>query len=301
MSNDSVITPALTPGVHEFPVDGVRQAYRVAGRGPVCVAHSGGPGLDAAYLRSPELEEHFTVVYPDPVGTGRSGRLDDPPGEGAGYTRATYVRHLAAVVEHLGLPRVHLLGHSYGGFVVQDYALEHPERVAGLILYSTAAEAGPAFWGAAMEGLAAYPQRHPDVPEAARVPAAFQQALGAGDDESISRLFAEALPVYFADFWSRQPEFAAFRASIRMAQVPATAPEPVEFDVRDRLGALGGTGMPVVVVTGQHDFIGGPRWAQALGQAIPGARLRILQHSGHFGHVEEPGGFARAAALVLGG
>jgi proline iminopeptidase len=56
-------------------VDGIRQVYHVAGRGPVCVAHSGGPGIHWAYLRSPELEERFTMVYLEPVGTGESGRL----------------------------------------------------------------------------------------------------------------------------------------------------------------------------------------------------------------------------------
>ena len=60
-------------------VDGIRQVYHVAGRGPVCVAHSGGPGIHWAYLRSPELEERFTMVYLEPVGTGESGRLQPPP------------------------------------------------------------------------------------------------------------------------------------------------------------------------------------------------------------------------------
>src|SRR5690242_3020679 len=91
-----------------FSVDGIRQVYHVAGRGPVCVAHAGGPGFHWAYLRSPELEERFTMVYLEPVGTGESGRLataDD-------YRLDTYVRFLAAVIDHLGQERVYLLGHS---------------------------------------------------------------------------------------------------------------------------------------------------------------------------------------------
>lgn len=276
---------------HTISVDGVRQVYHVAGRGPVCVAHSGGPGLHWGYLRSPELEEHFTMVYPEPVGTGASGRPADP----GDYRMATYVRFLAAVVEDLGDEPVHLLGHSYGGFVAQTYALAHRDRVAGLILYSTSPESGPGFWAGAMAGLAAYPERYPDVPEAADIPAAFQRAVGAPDDDTMSREFAAAVPVYFADFWSRREEFAPFPAALRMAREPAVAQDPAPYDIRDRLGELT---VPTVVIAGRQDFIGGPRWAMPLVEGIPGARLTVLEHSGHFGHVEQPAEFAAAAAAV---
>jgi proline iminopeptidase len=273
-------------------VDGVRQVYHVAGRGPVCVAHSGGPGLHWAYLRSPELEERFTMVYLEPVGTGESGRLataDD-------YRLDTYVRFLAAVIDHLGLPRVYLLGHSHGGFVVLKYALEYPDRVAGLILYDTSPVTGPEFWAAAMAAVTAYPQRFPDNPEAAAIPAAFQQLETATDDDTISRALAAALPIYFADFWSRQAEFAPFRAGIHAWLEPAGAQDPEPFDLRPRLAEITA---PTVVIVGQHDFIGGPTWAAQLADGIPGAQLRVLPRSGHFGHVEQPAEFADAAAQVL--
>jgi len=292
MSYNSVGTATLAPGVHEFSVEGVRQVYHVAGQGPVCVAHPGGPGLDYSYLCSAELEQHFTMVYLEPAGTGRSGQLKDADG----YRVATYVRFLAALVDHLGQPQVYLLGHSAGGFVVQAYALDHLDRVAGLILYSTAPESGPDFWAGATAGLAAYPQRHPDVPEAAAVPESFRQALIAPDDETLSALFASALPVYFADFWRRRSEFASFRAAIRMAKVPALTQDPTPFDVRDRLGELG---VPTVVIVGRHDFICGPGWATLLAEGIPDATMRVLEESGHFGHIEQPTEFADAAAQVI--
>ncbi|GIM85294.1 alpha/beta fold hydrolase [Winogradskya consettensis] len=275
---------------HEFVVDGVRQVYHVAGSGPVCVAHSGGPGLLWAYLRSPELERHFTMVYVEPVGTGESGRLPD-----GGYSLAIYVQFLAALIDQLGVERVYLLGHSAGGFVAQTYALEHPDRVAGLILYSTSPQAGPEFWAAAMDGLVAYPQRHPDIAEAAAVPSTFQQAQAAPDDDSLSQLFAAAVPVYFADFWSRRAEFAAWQAGIRMWRGSAFAQDPVTFDVEERLGELT---MPTVVIAGRHDFICGLTWAERLVKSIPGAQLHVLENSGHFGHVEEPAAFASAAAVL---
>ncbi|GAB7039242.1 MULTISPECIES: alpha/beta fold hydrolase [Catenuloplanes] len=281
-------TGPLAPGTHELGIEGVRQVYHVAGRGPVCVAHPGGPGLDWAYLRSPELEAHFTVVYPEPVGTGRSGR---PPRLGLDV----HVRFLAALIARLGRP-VHLLGHSYGGFVTQSYALAHPEALSGLVLYSTSPQAGPEFWAEGTAALDAHPRRHPDVPEAADVPEAFRRAVTAPDDDSMTREFAAALPAYFADFYARRPDFASFRAAIRMSRQAASAPDPVPFDVTDRLSEIT---VPTVVIVGERDFLCGPRWGSLLADGIPRARLHLLRDSGHFAHVEQPAPFAAAAASVL--
>ncbi|MEV1331343.1 alpha/beta hydrolase [Micromonospora costi] len=283
---------ALAPGTHEFAVDGVRQVYHVAGTGPVCVAHSGGPGIEWAYLRTPSLEEHFTMVYVEPVGTGASGRLarrDD-------YRLDTYVRFLHAVVEHLGVASVHLLGHSHGGFVVQRYALDHPDRVAGLALYDTSPVTGAEFWAEAMAGLAAYPGRHPDRPEAAAVPAAFERAVTATDDDTLSAALGAAIPVYFADFWARRDELAPIQAAVRAWAEPASAQDPTPFDVRDRLGEIVA---PTVVIVGAHDFICGVRWADQLHEGIKGSHLVVLADSGHFGHVEQPAEFTAAVRELL--
>lgn len=236
------------------------------------------------------------MVYLEPVGTGRSGRLTDR----SDYRLDTYVTFLATFVEHLverlHETRVYVLGHSHGGFVAQSYALAYPDRVAGLILYSTSPEAGPDFWSAAMAGIAAYPSQHPHEPEAAAVPASFQEAVTAVDDDTMSRAFAAALPVYFADFWSRREELEAFRRQIRMWGEPVGVQDPAPFDVRARLAELT---MPTVVIVGRSDFICGPRWAAALAAGIPDVRVFTLEESGHFGHVEQPDEFAAATARVL--
>ena len=292
MGSTSHDVSALAPGAHTFTVDGVRQVYHVAGTGPVCVAHPGGPGIEWAYLRTPSLEAHFTMVYVEPVGTGASGQLDDP----SEYRLDRYVRFLHAIVAHLGEGRVYLLGHSHGGFVVQRYALAYPDRVAGLALYDTSPVTGAEFWAEAMAGLAAYPQRHPDRPEAAEVPAAFAQIGAATDDESLVAALRAALPAYFADFWGRQDEFAEFQAAVRIWSGPAGAQDPTPFDVRDNFGEITA---PAVVIVGAHDFICGPRFAEQLHAGLPDSRLVVLEHSGHFAHIEQPAEFTAAVVGLL--
>lgn len=272
---------ALTTGTHTIEFDGVRQVYHVHGTGPVCVAHSGGPGIEWSYLRMPALEEHLTMVYLEPVGTGASGRLADP----RDYRMDTWVRFLHAVVERLGQPRVFLLGHSHGGFVIQRYTLDHPDRVAGLILYDTSPVTGGEFWADAMANVESFVRRHPDRPEAADVATAFQETPTEPDDAWVTTKLYRILPAYFADYWGRETELAPFRAGVRGFLAPQLGEEPTPFDVRDRLGSIT---VPTLVVVGAHDFICGTRWASMLHDGIPGARLLRLEESGHFGHLEQP-------------
>ncbi|MBE8516863.1 alpha/beta hydrolase [Amycolatopsis sp. H6(2020)] len=65
---------------------------------------------------------------------------------------------------------------------------------------------------------------------------------------------------------------------------------------------LGSLAVPALVVVGRFDVICGVRWAHELADLIPGSRLVVLEHSGHFGHLEEPELFGQAVAeFVTGG
>ncbi|MGH3647468.1 MAG: alpha/beta fold hydrolase [Micromonosporaceae bacterium] len=286
--NPTTATRTLAPGTHTIDIDGIRQRYHVAGTGPVCIAHSGGPGIGWEYLRMPAVEQHLTMVYVEPIGTGESGRLPDP----RDYTLDRYARLLHGLVEHLGQQRTIVLGHSHGGFVAQHYALAHPERLAGLILYDTSPATGPDFWPAALRNLELFAQRHPARPEAQDIVMAFREISELDDDAGFTALLRRVFPAYFGDYWGRESELEKLRAGLRCWIDPMHGEGP-PFDVRDALGSIG---IPTLIVVGRHDFICGPSWAQLLHRGIPGSRLITLRDSGHMGHLEQPEGFARAVA-----
>src|SRR5215813_5393486 len=121
--------------LHARSDDGTDVVYHVAGRGPVAIVHAGGPGLGWRYARMPLLEDHLTMVYIEPIGTGHSGRLADPDG----YTLHAYSSSIEAVRAAVGTDRVFLIGHSHGGKIAMQYAAEHAAHLRGLILYSTSA------------------------------------------------------------------------------------------------------------------------------------------------------------------
>ncbi|MFJ1598278.1 alpha/beta fold hydrolase [Streptomyces sp. NPDC088261] len=288
-------TDPLAAGSHTVEIDGVVQRYHVHGTGPVCVAHSGGPGIAWEYLRMPELERHLTIVYPEPVGTGASGRLPSHPD---GYTRRLYSRFLGELIEHLGVPEVHLLGHSHGGFVVQYHALHHPERVAGVILYESAPLTGPEHGAEAMRLVELFAARNTGRAGLPEVLAAFQAIPTISDDARMTSVVRGLLPAYFADYWGREEEFAPLRASVRGSHISGLDENGVP-DVIDDRAALGSLTVPALVVVGRHDVICGVRWAEELHRLIPGSELLILEDSGHFGHLEEPAAFARAVTRFV--
>ncbi|MFF5213195.1 alpha/beta fold hydrolase [Streptosporangium sp. NPDC000396] len=210
----------LRPGTHSVSIRGALQRYHVAGTGPVCLVHPGGPGLGWEYLRMPRLEQHLTLVHLEPVGTGGSGHLSRPQD----YRIDTYAQLLHELVEHLRTPPPFLIGHSHGGFVAQHYALAHPTALAGLILYDTSPCTGQEFWHQALDNLDRFPERHPGQPEAALIPHAFRQALEATDNASCTRALRAVLPAYFADYWAHESELAGLRAGLRAWADPCTPP-----------------------------------------------------------------------------
>jgi pimeloyl-ACP methyl ester carboxylesterase len=283
----------LAPGTHDVVVDGVPLRYHVAGEGPVCVMHSGGPGIDASYLRMPEVERSVTAVYLEPIGTGKSGRL---PGHPHGYTIDRYSYFVAKLIEHLGEPRVYFLGHSHGGFVGQHYALAHPDRVAGLILYDSAPTNGTEVWADVGSNVEAFGRRYADLPESRRVLEAWKSLTSSGvwSDEEQTEALREVFPMYFAEYWLRETEFSSARDSFTSTYVDGAG---FPFDNRGKFVSFA---VPTLLVVGRYDFICGPRWAKVLHDEIVGSELVVLEHSGHFGHVEEAECFAAAVARFVG-
>jgi proline iminopeptidase len=190
---------------------------------------------------------------------------------------------------------VRLLGHSHGGFVILRYALDHPDRVAGLVLYSTTPTTTPEFWEPVLERVAAYPRRYPDIPEAAEVPGAWSLERG-NTPEGVTAGFRAVLPIYFADFWGRRAEFEGLRSSVRCWPLPFAERGDREVDFRAELPSVTA---PTLIITGRHDFLCGPAWARMLHDAMPGSRLVILEESGHMAHLEQPVAFAREVTWLL--
>ncbi|MFB7056055.1 alpha/beta fold hydrolase [Streptomyces vinaceus] len=288
-------TGPLTEGVHTLEVDGLALRYHVHGTGPVCVAHPGGPGIAWEYLRARELERRVTAVYLEPAGTGGSDRLATHP---HGYTRGLYSRHLAALIDHLDVGPVHLLGHSHGGFVAQYHALHRPDQLAGVVLYESAPANGPEFGEEMIRRAGEFAAREADRPDVQPVMDAFASIPAIADDESMVAAAKGVLPAYVADYWADTPRWTRLREALRATYISGLD-ENGAPDLFDDRRALPGLKVPALVVVGRHDVVCGVRWGRELHELLPASRLLLLNHSGHFGHLEEPEGFAHEVASFV--
>lgn len=113
---------------HNIAVEGYNVvAYQFGDGDETILCLNGGPGLPCDYLREAHacLKQHgYRVIAFDQLGTGKSDRPDDA----SLWTMARYVREVETVRRTLGLGQVHLLGHSWGGWLAIEVALHHPRR-----------------------------------------------------------------------------------------------------------------------------------------------------------------------------
>ena len=112
-------------------ISGQRISVERAGQGPPLVLlHGFGESTISYAAVLPELAKQFAVVAIDLNGFGYTER----PKDRASYTLAGQERLVLAVLDRLGLDRVRLAGHSYGGGLAPYLASRHPERVDRLLL-----------------------------------------------------------------------------------------------------------------------------------------------------------------------
>ena len=271
----------LDAGEHDAVLNGVRLHYTVSGSGPVLIAHSGGPGMDArTWGELAGIDAIATVVVLHPRGSGLSG---DPP-DGA-YRLSDYAADLDALRKYLGLDNFILLGWSHGGMVAMQYAATYPQSVSRLVLYSTAA-----FLGDFVGDIDASVETFRDEPWFEDSYQALQDEWAGNykDGAEMSRLLLRELRFYFHDLDERAAAYLESIApyDVRIESLKAfNANEAPALDLRPLLPKITA---PTLVLAGQSDFITTAGMAADIAGLIPGAELEVFENSGHFAVVEEP-------------
>jgi len=113
-------------------VNGIRLCYDVHGKGdPVILLHGFNDRKEHWRAQVGALSEHFKVIRLDNRGAGKSDR---PDGE---YSMEVYASDIAGLIDSLEIKKAHIIGHSMGGMIAQNFAILYPNRVNKLILLNT--------------------------------------------------------------------------------------------------------------------------------------------------------------------
>lgn len=251
------------------PLPWGRLHYQEAGAGPPLLLVSGLNGLAQPWQAVlPALAAHFRVITHDHRGLGGSDRW-----EGA-FSVDQIAGDVLGLMDHLGLARAHIVGHSLGGAVAQALAADHPARVERLVIYASWPGPDPYF---------------------TRVMTMRQQMLlGLGVEE-----FLRTGPIgIYPPRWIAQHD-AALNAGLpaALAAFPGTETMLARMDAcleHDRRASLGRIAAPTLVLGVADDMSTPLEGSRELAEAIPGAALRVLPYGGHNAHVVVPEEVAEA-------
>jgi proline-specific peptidase len=112
--------------------NGIKIFYEISGEGyPVILVHGFGSNRTEWFVQVPSLSEKFKVIIFDNRGTGKSDRPNIP------YTMEIFADDIAGLLDHLEIDKVHIIGVSLGGMIVQNFILKYPERVNKVVLLNT--------------------------------------------------------------------------------------------------------------------------------------------------------------------
>jgi 3-oxoadipate enol-lactonase len=231
---------------------------------PVLLVMGLGLSGGAWWRTVPVLARRLRVITFDHRGVGRS-RAFSPV-----YTTEAMADDAVAVLDAAGIDQAHVYGISLGGMVAQQLALRHPERVRSLVLGATS-PGGPRSVRPDAEVLAFVRGRlemRSEEAAPASVPFNYGPRCRSAHPERIEEDIARRLESPFSERAYREQLFAA--------------------GLHNCYGRLPRIAASTLVVHGRHDRMVPVGNGELLAERIPGARLRVLEESGHLYPTEEP-------------
>ena len=242
--------------------------YERHGQGPTLMLVPGLNGTGVSWRNQvPVLAKHFEVVVHDHRGCGQS-----TPSK-IKYSVDQMASDALKLMDALGIAKAHYLGHSTGGAMGQVLAIDHPDRIDGLVLSATWAKSDAYF---------------------KRLFAARKRALNDSGPEAYLKASNLALlpPWFIAE---RTAEVDALEA---MALKNFGQPEIWEsridaISVHDRLDKIATIRHRTLILVAEDDMVTPLYFAKQLAAKIPNATLKTLKTGGHMCMITVPEDYNR--------
>ena len=181
-----------------------------------------------------------------------------------------YARRVVKVLDGCGFSRAVFTGHSMGGAIALELALDYPDRVAGMVLISTGA------WL--------------PIP-----PSVIENAANQ------STLLLAVQRLQELSFGSQTSPALSEISLKRLTEIrqPLLLGDLVACDRFNMTGRLGAIRSPALVVCGTEDKLTPLRFSEFLSSQIPGAALQTVQGAGHMLMLEQPDRLAKLVRVFL--
>ncbi|WP_300399813.1 alpha/beta fold hydrolase [Nocardioides sp.] len=267
--------------VQYVTIHGHRRAYVKAGSGPVLLLLHGLACDHTTWQPVIEsLARRYTVIAPDMLGHG----LSDKPR--ADYSVGGYANGMRDLLTVLGIDKVTVIGHSFGGGVAMQFAYQFPERTERMMLVSSGGlgpEVTPAIRAITTPGFhqAMGLLTLPGVRHAGVVGLKTLSMTGL----KATRDLGEVADIYesFKDPQTRAATRHVVRAVVDWkGQIVTMADRAYLTDA-----------MPMAVVWGRHDMVIPVRHASNAAALAPKARVEVIPDAGHFPHKDHPERFVK--------
>jgi proline iminopeptidase len=244
---------------------------------PIVVLH-GGPGATHHYFHPwfSRAKSFARIIYYDQRGCGLSDYK-----AGAGYSVSQAVDDLDKLRQALKIDQWVVVGHSYGGYLGQQYAVKYPEHLAGLVLVG-ASEAMPMKLGTRQ-----YDFMTPE--EGKKISEAFQ----AKDLTPVQRLFNAHLNGDWKrqNFYRPSRERLAQMARYEWVQDPAFRGQIGGTIIKNLEGYFDTYPVPTLIMEGKWDLTWSGDKPQKMQEALPRAQLIVFERSSHSPFEDEPDRF----------
>lgn len=258
-------------------INGIELYYEVHGEG-VPLLLIAGYGHHSLIWQNvvEELSKKYKVILFDNRGMGRS-EIAAPP-----YTIEMMAQDTVALLDHLGIEKAHVIGHSMGGAITQQMAKEYPERLLSCVLYSTLTH----------------------------LPKASEMVM-----RVTMELFTTAIDPRIACrnaiTWAYGSTFLAMEGIEELLiQSMIDNPFPIQpdgimgqyaaltqFDSRPFLSEIK---TPTLLIAGNEDISTPLYTAEILKEKLAGAKCVTLPHIGHSCHIENPPIFLKTVQEFIG-
>jgi pimeloyl-ACP methyl ester carboxylesterase len=260
-----------------FVHSGIELAYDCRGEGPgMLFLHNGGASSTIWRHQLADLSSSYRTVAVDLPGFGASPR---PP---AAIDLPGQVELLSALIDHLGLAPLLLVGNCMGSTIATGIAAQRPEDVVGLVLLNPLTEA--TFSGGRLGPLHTMARRLP------------------GPTRTLRRIARRVVPPGFAARLALRFQVGRKGAAAGVHRDPALVAGyrradqlPALVDVLDDMGAYGGLdrgrpegGPPLCTIWGAQNRVLSPRAGRVLNDDLGPERAESLDGCGHFPMLEAP-------------